>query len=552
MVGGRRGRVAAVVGGHDQQVVGAELGQHLPDTRVGLLQRLRVALDVVAVAVEHVEIHQVDEQQPRAVRLQRRQRLGDAVGVALGLDVVRHALPAVDVVNLPDAEGEHARLLQPRHQQRLGRIDGVVVAAHGAPEAAGLPLERPRNHPPHLMRRRQQVARGLAHAVELFHRNNLFVRGNLEDAVGGGVHNRRAGLHVLRAQLFDDLRPARRFVAQRLAAHRPLELFHHLGRKTVGIGRKGFLHVQARHLPVAGGGVFAGRGQRRLAVGGSRMLSRRQVLERFDVRQPQLDQVGQLQRPRSRHVPQRVAPGVAELRRVWHLADAHAVQHQQHHPLEPRIFTLLVFRHSAKCSTNYRSANGCMVMPMWKRLVLISASAGAGFALVLLLILGARSWYLSRPTPWNKGSIKTTFNYVETEGEHNQLIFHYTLENTTNFDYRIEDESNVVIMKKLEKQKSLSLDAGTLRGDFPVFVPARQRLQFAIHTQMHYTPNQVITVPLEELEETEILKGQAKQEAENRFRKKLAAFVMEEMTSLDGFVLFDKENHYRIDFPKGW
>ena len=339
-----------MVSGHDQQVAGAELGQHLPDTRVGLLQRLRVALHVVAMPVEHVEIHQVDEQQPRAVRLQRCQRLGDAVGVALGLDVVGHALPAVDVVNLPDAEGEHARLLQPRHQQRLGRIDGVVVAPHGARKAAGLPLERPRNHPPHLMRRRQQFARGLAHAVELLHRDNFFVRGNLEDAVGRGIDNGRAGLHVLRAQLFDDLRPARRFVAQRLAAYRPLELFHHLGRKTVGISGKGYLHVQARHLPVAGGGVFAGRGQRRLAVGGSRMLSRRQVFERLDVGQPQLDQVRQLQRARGRHVPQCVAPGVAELCRVRHLADAHAVQHQQHHPLERRA--LLVFAHSAKSSTN--------------------------------------------------------------------------------------------------------------------------------------------------------------------------------------------------------
>jgi hypothetical protein len=191
-------------------------------------------------------------------------------------------------------------------------------------------------------------------------------------------------------------------------------------------------------------------------------------------------------------------------------------------------------------------------MPLWKRLVLISASAGAGFALMLSLIFGGYVWHQSRPKPWNKGSIKATFDYVDTEDQDNQLVFHYTLENSMNFDYRIEDESNVVIMKKLRKQQNSILDAGTFRGDFPVFVPARQRLQFAIHTQMRYTPDQVIIVPLEELEKIEILKGHAKQEAENRFRKKLATFVKEEMTSLDGFVLFDKENHYQIDFPKGW
>jgi hypothetical protein len=43
-------------------------------------------------------------------------------------------------------------------------------------------------------------------------------------------------------------------------------------------------------------------------------------------------------------------------------------------------------------------------MPLWKRLLIIGASAGAGFALMLTLIGGAVLWYSSRPKPakpWN-------------------------------------------------------------------------------------------------------------------------------------------------------
>jgi hypothetical protein len=51
-------------------------------------------------------------------------------------------------------------------------------------------------------------------------------------------------------------------------------------------------------------------------------------------------------------------------------------------------------------------------MTPWKRLVLISAAAGAGFAVTASLIVGGFLWYESRPKPtepWNTGAIKATF-----------------------------------------------------------------------------------------------------------------------------------------------
>ena len=62
------GGIAAVVGGDDQHVAGAEPGSSGAELAVERLQGRPVAGDVVAVAVEHVEIDQVGEDQPRAAR----------------------------------------------------------------------------------------------------------------------------------------------------------------------------------------------------------------------------------------------------------------------------------------------------------------------------------------------------------------------------------------------------------------------------------------------------------------------------------------------------
>jgi len=49
--------------------------------------------------------------------------------------------------------------------------------------------------------------------VPLFQQDDFFVRGDLKDAVGRGVDNRRAGAQVLLAELPDDLGPRGRIVA---------------------------------------------------------------------------------------------------------------------------------------------------------------------------------------------------------------------------------------------------------------------------------------------------------------------------------------------------
>jgi hypothetical protein len=232
-----------------------------------------------------------------------------------------------------------------------------------------------------------------------------------------------------------------------------------------------------------------------------------------------------------------------------------------------------------------------MAMSSWKRVVLVSASAGAGFALVLSLIVGGYRWYESRPKPWNTSDIKATFDHIGTESEDNTVVFFYILENTTDSDYELIDSSSVVFMARLQRDESLSHNPNFTKVDYPIFIPAKNRLRVLIHIPYSYElagflsfmrdpeflqlsveakrivlrridqdftalPNveqeRLLDCVQARRQNPEQLKGCATPEQWEAHRKKLAVYVNKEMPNLAGFVLFDKRNRYQIDFPKGW
>ena len=154
---------------------------------------------------------------------------------ALFLVLTRFADAAAQehVENLAHAVDQDAALVQPVEQHALGRRHGVIVAVGGAREIARRADERPRDDAAHFVRPAQNLARGFADLVQLPERDHLFVRGHLEDAVGRGVNDGRAGAHVLGAQFLDDLGARGGLVAQRAAADAPLEFVHDFRRETV-------------------------------------------------------------------------------------------------------------------------------------------------------------------------------------------------------------------------------------------------------------------------------------------------------------------------------
>ncbi len=160
------------------------------------------------------------------------------------------------------------------------------------------------------------------------------MRGDLKNAVGGGVDNGRAGAHVLRAQFFDNFRAGCRFVSQCAPADAPLELIHNLAREAMRIKRKRLFQMDPRHFPVAGGRIFSRRGQRASAIcaGGERRGV--EICEGLDVGEPEAAQIRQAQAAQARDVAERVTAHVAVIGGVRHGPDSQAVQHDPDHTVE--------------------------------------------------------------------------------------------------------------------------------------------------------------------------------------------------------------------------
>ncbi len=93
-----------------------------------------------------------------------------------------------------------------------------------------------------------------------------------------------------------------------------------------------------------------------------------------------------------------------------------------------------------------------------KKALLIGVWWGIVTVVGLAVVVGTYIWYDNRPKPpvppkpWNLLAIKADYDYAYTEGDNNNIIVYYTLENTTDFDYRVEDGQNVLMSAKLKNR----------------------------------------------------------------------------------------------------
>ena len=141
----------------------------------------------------------------------------------------------------------------------------------------------------------QDLSRHTAPFVELLERDRVLVGRNLEDRVGGGVHDPLPRLLVLLAELLDDLRAGSGLVSEHPAPRPVHERIDHLVRKAVRVGRKRRRGDDPHHLPVPRRGVLPlGALDEPPGDSGSSRL-RRASLERHDVPEPERLQVGQVE-----------------------------------------------------------------------------------------------------------------------------------------------------------------------------------------------------------------------------------------------------------------
>ena len=170
--------------------------------------------------------------------------------------------------------------------------------------------------------------------------------------------------------------------------------------------------------------------------------------------------------------------------------------------------------------------------------LLIVAAFGAGTAFALSLLVAGWYWYQSRPPrPWNTQGITAEFDSVDVEGGDHTLVFSYVVRNHTSRDYRISSAAGVTVAGRRERHGDLTFGSeSTIRLDYPVLVPPRERAHVTIH----------LSYPCPGLQ----LEPDVTKENRDANRAKVAVCVANEFGNLAGFVLFDDRDRMQIDFPK--
>jgi len=336
VVGGFPARVgiAAVVGGDHQEVVASEGCEKLSELRVEFLERAGESFDVLAMAVEHVEVDEVAEDEAGWAFANRGSEFGHAIRVGTGGDVVGDAAAIVNIVNFADAKNGNVLFGEHIEQHGHGRVDGVIMAAWRAHEVAGRSGERAGDDAADAVRPLQKFAGDFTHFVKVGDGDYFFVGGNLEDAVAGSVNDGFAGADVLFAKLLDDFGAGGRLVADGFAADARFESADDFRREAVFVHRKSLIEPHAGHFPVAGSGVFAWRVRGALAVGGEGQRGGSEMRKRHDVGEAERDQRGNFERARFRDVAECGAAYVVVVGGVGESADADAVEDDPDDALE--------------------------------------------------------------------------------------------------------------------------------------------------------------------------------------------------------------------------
>ena len=314
----------------EQEVIRAHFRAEVAEPCVKRGGRGGVAVDVAAVSVDHIEVHEVDKGKAVKIAVEQRHGLLHAVRIARRFDGIGHALPRENIIDLADRDHIKPRVLQEVERGLVRRHERKVVAARGALERV-FALKRARNDAPDAVLALADFARQLAVAVQLLDRHNALVRGDLQNAVRRGVNNQLAGPDVFPAVVGDDLRAGIGLVAEDAAPPCGREFLQKLLRKTVREGGHWLLRNDAAHLPVSDDGILAAG-----ALGHAGIRARGRFNSAFnavDVEQPELLHILRRKLRRAADGAEGIRARVTEIGAVGRRADAEAVQHDQKYAL---------------------------------------------------------------------------------------------------------------------------------------------------------------------------------------------------------------------------
>jgi hypothetical protein len=189
--------------------------------------------------------------------------------------------------------------------------------------------------------------------------------------------------------------------------------------------------------------------------------------------------------------------------------------------------------------------NDLTAMSGWKKLAIRSFFGGIGVALALSIIFGSLIWYRNRPErpkPWDTGALKAQWDTMEfTTGASKDVdgypvVFYYNVRNNTDKNYQFSGAS-LTVMAVLTDGNALSKEFGHYQFgdatvDGPAFIPPNGTARIGVHVSYLY-PDEFT-------------------KADKKEADKIIASLSNRLKELSGFVVFDEQNHYRIDLPEGW
>jgi hypothetical protein len=134
---------------------------------------------------------------------------------------------------------------------------------------------------------------------------------------------------------------------------------------------------------------------------------------------------------------------------------------------------------------------------------------------------------------WNPRAVQTSYAGVrvrEIDPSNAAVVFLYDLDNKSQSDYQLAKGTDVVVMSRLKSSKTFSSEKRVTLGG-SAFVPANNRTRIALEVNEPFSwPNRMDAA------------------SEGRFRD----LVAQEVSDLDGFVIFDQAHRFQIDLPGSW
>ena len=184
-------------------------------------------------------------------------------------------------------------------------------------------------------------------------------------------------------------------------------------------------------------------------------------------------------------------------------------------------------------------------MSTWKRIAIRSMFGGFVFAVTLAIIGGVAIWYSQRQgpqQPWNTTALKATYDTMEfTVGSSKDpdsypVFFYYNVQNNTDKNYDF-NPAMLTLMAVLTDGNALSKDfghyqSGTAVLDGPAFIPSGGTARIDLKVSYFYPDDFT--------------------QADKSDAKKIIPHLARRVKELNGFVVFDNQNHYRIDLSRGW